>query len=412
MKSLGAILFGLSLLLLFPAGKVALSQPRTPSGLSATERDFLERHWRRPISPQGAPPGRFSPVERSLAPLSCGTCHPGQLADWKKSLHSKAMGPGVAGQLVEMFKSDPESARSCLDCHAPLAEQAPQVPQGKAMGPNPAFDASLQAQGLVCAGCHVRGHQRFGPPRREGATVPTPPGASPPHNGVTRTSAFLRSEFCASCHQFTPDGFALNGKLLENTLEEWRASPAARQGLGCQDCHMPDRSHLWRGIHDPEMVKSGVEVALATERPRYRPGDELQARLTITSTRVGHYFPTYVTPRVVARAELVDRAGRPVPGSVEERAIGREVPLDLSREIADTRIPPGGRFILSYRRPLDRPGLSLRVSVTVYPDHFYTGLFESLLASGAGAGTAQIREALEVTRRSPFVIFKQDIPLT
>jgi hypothetical protein len=175
---------------------------------------------------------------------------------------------------------------------------------------------------------------------------------------------------------------------------------------------MPDRRHLWRGIHDPEMVKSGVEISLKTDRPRYRVGEEVQATLTIANTRVGHYFPTYVTPRVVVRADLLDAKGQLVPGSREERAIGREVSLDLSREIADTRIPPEARFTLPYRRRLDRAGLTLHVSVTVYPDHFYTGFFKSLLANSAGAGTAKLREALESTRRSSFVIFKREVPLT
>jgi nitrate/TMAO reductase-like tetraheme cytochrome c subunit len=399
-------------LLLIPASEQVLGQAGHPPGVSPVERQFIDRHWRRPIALQGASPRRFSPIERSLASASCGTCHPAQYADWRTTLHSRSMGPGVAGQLAGMFTDDPQSARACLDCHAPLAEQSPKAGQKKTMGLNPAFDASLQAEGLVCAGCHVRGHERFGPPRRDGVTAKSAPRTSLPHNGVTRTPAFLRSEFCGSCHQFTPDGFALNGKLLENTLTEWRASPAARQGLQCQDCHMPDRRHLWRGIHDPEMVKSGVEISLLTDRPRYRPGDEFRATLTVTSRRVGHYFPTYVTPRVVVRAELLDAQGQPVPGGREERAIGREVSLDLSREISDTRLPPGGRSTLPYRRQLDRLGLTLRVVVTVYPDHFYIGFFESLLANGPGAGTAQIREALEAARRSQFVIFKQDVPLT
>jgi hypothetical protein len=204
----------------------------------------------------------------------------------------------------------------------------------------------------------------------------------------------------------------LNGKLLENTYAEWQNSPAARQGLQCHGCHMPDRRHLWRGIHDPDMVKSGVEISLATHRPRYRPGEEVRATLTIRSVRVGHYFPTYVTPRVVVRGELLDATSTPVPGSAKERAIGRDVPLDLSREIADTRIPPGGRFTFQYRQRLTRPGLSLRVTVTVFPDHFYGRLFQSLLDGGAGEGAAQIQEALEATRRSPFVIFSRDITLT
>jgi hypothetical protein len=215
-----------------------------------------------------------------------------------------------------------------------------------------------------------------------------------------------------SCHQFGADGYALNGKLLENTYEEWKASPAAQEGLQCQSCHMPDRRHLWRGIHDPEMVKAGLEIALATDRAHYAPGVELRLTLTITSTRVGHYFPTYVTPRIVVRAALLDARGGTIAGSREEAAIGREATLDLSREVADTRIPPGGRFAFEYRRRLDRAGVRVAVAVTVFPDYFYTGFFESLLANGAGAGAAQIREALEATRRSAYTVFARTVPLT
>src|SRR2546426_1717878 len=92
-----------------------------------TIQEFLARHWRRPLPPQGPPPPRFTPIEASLAPEACGTCHPTQLADWKTTLHSRAMGPGVAGQLVAMRENDPETAVTCYACHAPLAEQAPLV---------------------------------------------------------------------------------------------------------------------------------------------------------------------------------------------------------------------------------------------------------------------------------------------
>ena len=174
---------------------------------------------------------------------------------------------------------------------------------------------------------------------------------------------------------------------------------------------MPDRRHLWRGIHDPEMVRSGVTITLTTDKQRYRRGESVSARLTITNKNIGHHFPTYVTPRVVARIELRDAKGRVVPGSREERRIGREVTLDLSREITDTRLAPGGSLVFQYRRRLDQVGLRLKLTVTVYPDHFYTGFFRSLLAQGAGKGTAQIRQALAVTQRSHFVVYDRELPL-
>jgi hypothetical protein len=405
--TLGGLVLALS-----PGGRAAPSRGAGPGSISPAEEQFLERHWRMPIAPQGIAPASFAPLERSLAPRDCGACHAVQYEDWRGSIHARSMGPGIAGQLVEMARRDPAGARACLVCHAPLAEQSPLTRTAAGLTANPAFDPALQREGVVCATCHVRGHQRFGPPPRPDAQGRRVPRAQLPHNGATYTGAYERAEFCAACHQFGPSGPSLNGKPLENTYEEWRGSPAARRGLTCQSCHMPDRRHRWRGVHDPEMVKSGVRVTLGLDRPRYRPGQRLRATVTVASVNVGHYFPTYVTPQVVVRAVLVGTDGQPIPSTVQEGIIGRQVPLDLSREIADTRIPPGGRFVLRYERELDEPGLGLRVTVTVYPDHFYTGFFAALLETGPGGGEADIREALDATRRSPFEIFARDVPLT
>src|SRR5438128_229748 len=365
-------------------------------------QDFLQRHWRAPLAPQGPPPARFSPLEASLAPEACGTCHPAQLADWTMSRHSRSMGPGVAGQLVEMLESDPGSALSCLTCHAPLAEQAPLEPA--TLAPNPAYDPALARRGIPCAACHVRGHQRFGPPRRDGSLASTAPRETLPHGGVTRTPAYLASEFCRGCHQFGADGYALNGKLLEDTYAEWKASRFAAAGVQCQDCHMPDRRHLWRGIHDPEMVRGGLTITLVDDEPR--AAGAVASRLVVENTGVGHRFPTYVTPLVIMRAELVDAAERGVAGTRVERRIGREVTLDLARERSDTRLAPGERAELAYAHALDGTAVAARFSVIVYPDAFYTGFFEALLRQGAGRGEEDVRHALDDTRRSAFIVFE------
>jgi hypothetical protein len=362
---------------------------------------FLARHWRAPLAPQGAPPARFSPLEASLAPEACGTCHPAQLADWRTSTHAAAMGPGVAGQLVEMLASDPRGALACQRCHAPLAEQAPLVPG--TLAANPAFDADLRARGIPCAACHVRGHERFGPPRRDGSLASGAPRETLPHGGVTRTPAYLASEFCRGCHQFEPRGYALNGKLLEDTYNEWRASRYAAAGVQCQDCHMPDRRHLWRGIHDAEMVRRGLTITLVEDPPA--PGG-VAGRLVVENSGVGHRFPTYVTPLVILRAELVDAAGRALAGTRVERRVGREVTLDLTREIADTRLAPGERAELPYARALEGGAAAARFSVVVYPDAFYAAFYAALLRQGAGRGEHDIRRALDDARRSAFTVFE------
>ena len=175
---------------------------------------------------------------------------------------------------------------------------------------------------------------------------------------------------------------------------------------------MPDRRHLWRGIHDADMVRSGLSIEAAGPKTRVGTGDVVSLALTVKSVRVGHAFPTYVTPKVVLRAELIDAAGAVVEGSREERVIAREIALDLSREIADTRLLPGQAATLRYRRRLPAAGISARLSVVVYPDAFYTSFYEALLQQGAGRGAAQIRQALEATRRSPFEVFRRELPLS
>jgi hypothetical protein len=367
---------------------------------------FIARHWRVPLAPQGAPPPRFSALEASLAPEACGTCHVAQLADWRTSTHAVAMGPGVAGQLAEMLTREPAAALSCQQCHAPLAEQAPLVPG--TLSANPAFDSALRGRGIPCAACHVRGHARFGPPRRDGSLASAAPRETLPHGGVTRTPAYLASEFCRGCHQFEADGYALNGTLLENTYAEWKASRFAAAGVQCQDCHMPDRRHLWRGIHDPAMVRSGLTITVSEAEPS-APG-RVDARLVVENSGVGHRFPTYVTPLVIMRGELIDSSGRALPGTRVEHRIAREVTLDLERELSDTRLAPGERAELTYARPLDAGAVAARFSVVVYPDAFYTGFFEALLRQGAGRGEDDLRRALDDARSSAFTVFEAVLP--
>lgn len=60
------------------------------------------------------------------------------------------------------------------------------------------------------------------------------------------------------------------------------------------------------------------------------------AALTLRNSGTGHDFPTCVTPKVVVEIFQEDQAGRAVAGTRREYVIARQVPLDLSREIADS----------------------------------------------------------------------------
>ncbi len=366
---------------------------------------FLDRHWSRPLASQGdAPPGLR---EASLDPESCGQCHAAQFEDWRQSLHSRAMGPGVLGQLLDTSPTAEEEHQACIRCHAPLREQAVSLAASLAAAQEASTGAGrrpLHEGGLVCAGCHVRGYQWYGPPRRDGSQ-PKGDTARLPHGGWIGSTAFADSRFCAACHQFDEQGYALNGKLLENTYEEWRQSRHAREGRTCQSCHMPDRRHLWRGIHDRDMVRAGVTVAVST--PVVGSGS-VAAALTIRNSGTGHHFPTYVTPRVVAAIHQEDARGKMIPGTSREHVIGRQVSADLSKEIADTRIAPDAQVFFEYSEPLHAEGTALVFVVRVEPDYFYTGLYRSLLRENrAGKGEALIRQALEQSTASAFELFSE-----
>ena len=364
---------------------------------------FLAGHWRIPTAPQGATPAGFSEVDASLEPAICGACHPEQHAQWSRSLHASAHSPGLAGQLIEGALAEPAQVRSCLSCHAPLAEQQP---FDATLRPNPGLDAGLRAQGLVCAACHVRAHRTFGPPRRSGAEAAPEPR---PHGGFEARAEYLESRFCAECHQFFGDP-GINGKPVENTYAEWLASPQAAAGRHCQDCHMPDRAHLWRGIHDPEMVRQAVDVELFEYD---LSGPDLRAALVLRNRDVGHAFPTYVTPRVHLALWQVDAQGMELPGTRVESTIGREVDFDAGVELMDTRVLPGESVVLDYALPRAPRASVLVARVAVDPDFHYRRVFAALRESLRDpAARALIEEAGRQVAASDYVLTETRRPLS
>jgi hypothetical protein len=368
--------------------------------------EFLDRHWKTlPLAPQGAAPEEWSPAERSLDPEHCGSCHPQQLAQWRDSLHARAYSPGFSGQLVEGTLAAPDQVRACQGCHAPLGEQQA---WNASLAPEPDFDPSLRDRGLVCAGCHVRAHRRFGPPRRPGMAEP---GDDAPHAGFTQRTEFQQSRFCAPCHQFFDDP-GPNGKPAENTFREWQASPFATAGRQCQSCHMPDRAHSWRGIHDPDFVRAAVDVELIGSSVE---GERIGAGLTLRSRDVGHFFPTYVTPRVILALWQQDGQGRELDDTREELTIGRRIDFGSQppSEVFDTRVPPRGTARLNYARPRHAQAAELVGRVTVDPDFHYRGVFETLLETLTDPGArARISEALRRTSESIFVLSEVRQPLS
>lgn len=372
---------------------------------------FLLSHWQQPLPPQGKAPDIFTPPEADLRPEACAGCHLPQYKDWKGALHST-----TASALVRWIarEKDPVEANSCRQCHD--AESQPgawtELELFRAVG-DPA--ELPRRDGVQCSVCHVRQHVRYGPPAlpREGPAV-----VVPLHGGFKVESAYEDSRFCAGCHTFTP---RVNpGGMVADPFEEWRRSRFAREGVSCQGCHMPQRQHLFRGIHDREMTLSGLTLGLAVRRDE---AGGTTATATVTSTNIGHMFPTYPIPRVHVQL-LCDET--PLG---ESHVIGRDVDLAKSVENWDRRIAPGESYVMrrSFRPgrqvtlridvvPRDRYENDLRIQLAAaerVPDHVFRGVVQQLLDNQvnrryrlidltvdipSGPGTAQrvIKEGREV----------------
>lgn len=383
----------------------------------ANVEEFVADYWRTPIPLQGTPPNSYSPQEASLHPEACGSCHPDQYRDWKESLHSRAMGPGPWGQIVDSFQNNPAEAALCMSCHAPLGEQYPVLPvpapEGTSYATNPSFDAELELRGITCAACHVRAHERYGPPKAEDA--PKYPQTMANHGGARRTEFFESAEFCRGCHQFDVDNTLLiNGKPLQDTYREWKASTWGRDGAVCQECHMPGRRHLWKGIHDPEMVKNGVRTESAVARLE---GNQVRATVEVTNAAVGHKFPSYVTPKVFVYGAFLDDRNEVLADTIQETVIGWDARVigGQWQEIFDTRIEPGKAFEHTFTWNSIPPGAKkVRTWIEVHPDHFYhVHFYPAYLQSGglSEEGRRLIEQALEESGKSVFLIHDESFVL-
>ena len=398
----------------FPGAKqeaLDITQNQGPEG-------FLTKHWQRPIPLQGPAPASYSVLEASLRPESCGSCHVQQYADWKESLHSRAMGPGPWGQIIDLVGNSPEEAVQCMTCHAPLTEQLPVVSKSAASGDttyekNPYLDQQLQSQGITCAGCHVRQHQRFGPPKAEGASGAQYPAGVANHGGAKRTPYFEKAEFCKDCHQFDPENSLLvNGKPLQDTYREWKNSIWGKGGAACQDCHMPQRRHLWKGIHDREWVKGGIQFKATLEETDSPGKEKVGAIIEVTNSAVGHKFPSYTTPKVFLRASLLDSKGKVLPGTLEQQTIGWDVRFEDGewKEYFDTRIPPGESLKHKFEWVPSTRADKVRVWLEVHPDHFYhVHFYPSYLKRTdlSAEGRKLIERALEESGKTPYVLFEE-----
>lgn len=344
------------------------------------------------IAPQGPPPASLPPASASLSSLRCARCHARQAADWSASLHARTAGPGTLGQF---YGAKPAFVASCQRCHAPLAEQLP----GDA-----AYDPDLRGEGATCAGCHLRGWTRRGPPRADDARL-----LADPSYPLVVDAAYERSDFCLPCHQLAPAD-AVAGRPLLDTYREWLEGPYMRRGVQCQHCHMPERTHSWKGVHDPATVRQGLAWTVVATRGK---DGAVSARVAVRNVGAGHYLPTTTTPAAFIDVEIVGGDGRVL--ATQQKRIGRRVEYRGAwKEVEDTRIPPGGalEFAPTFAAAAARGAVRVRVTLRMHPDDYYQGFYQGLLAGKlAPEARPLIEAALARTQKSRFVVMSKDIPL-
>jgi hypothetical protein len=148
---------------------------------------------------------------------------------------------------------------------------------------------------------------------------------------VAEVAAIRESSFCAGCHQFRvpafhPGGVTMTDTPMQSTWTEWDAWGGSET---CQDCHMPQGSHAFRGAHDVELLRGAVSVG------------PVEGGLRVTAHGVGHHFPTGDLFRHLT-LEVEDRDGwRTIATFGRTFEVVMVDGLVSKRLVADTSLRPG-----------------------------------------------------------------------
>ncbi len=201
--------------------------------------------------------------EKYPSALSCSKCHQKIYDEWRVSGHAYA---AVSPMFQRFEQTIQELTRGtvgtfCVRCHAPVATQA-KFPRSAAL-----YDAPLVfREGITCIACHrvVERYGRVNGERRietggvfdpvvgnlggqgvaavvadaDNFKVKLDPNdkrpTQPIHLETIQFDQLSNSSFCAGCHQV----LVQPGIALEIVYQQYRAGPACKKGISCQDCHM------------------------------------------------------------------------------------------------------------------------------------------------------------------------------
>lgn len=338
---------------------------------------------------------RFAwPIDTSQSPAvlgkltakKCAICHQEFYNEWQTTIHSKAW-------TEPYFQTDWKfdgSQHSCRLCHTPLDNQQPQKvleyrdtdKWDPVLEDNPDFDPKLQHEGVTCAACHYR----------EGKIVGVLGNTNAPHPVKKLDDP---NQVCVRCHivegdkwdtfwRFPPCGTVAEIKSSKSQLPSNKITIKGDTGerlvsdsssLGCVECHMPllkrplvkggvvreTRQHLWRGGHDPEMVKNALTITFAEQEMTSK--DKRLFTLTIENTGAAHYVPTGTPDRhLTVQLRVLDKQNNVLDENTHKiirSVMWRPFIVDLK----DTRLPRWQPR--SYQITLPEPNKAVRVEAVV-----------------------------------------------
>ncbi|MEW6356114.1 MAG: multiheme c-type cytochrome [Planctomycetota bacterium] len=285
----------------------------------------------------------------------CGECHPGiYIKRWERNAHATSHrnprflnfynGTDAKGNsgVEPGYKLDfPKTRGVCTACHAPNSAVS------NPWGTDPA-ETDEKTGGVHCVVCHrTSGVDLTGIGSQPGiiGMAFRQPGTSKefhmgPYDDVHSARdvympVHARSEFCAPCHEAK-----FWGTPIYATYSEYLATREAKQGMRCQDCHMPSEGMMPPPAKDGEVQRAMPPILPVHENREHEDrllrnaarlevnakldGKKVYVTVSVTNETGGHHLPTGHDMRnIVLRVEAA-AAGKPM------------------RQIAGERIPAWG----------------------------------------------------------------------
>jgi hypothetical protein len=245
-------------------------------------------------------------------PEVCGSCHVDFYQQWRQAMMSQSY--THHWDEIEYFKlAIPHAEKDekvadikagCNGCHAPSAFIAGDVPP-----PKPE-ENSRANEGVFCDICHtITGFEGDTPHNYNFTINPgkekygNRDGVVSPHHNTKFLKHTTTPELCGSCHnEMSPYGI-----WVKSTHLEWREGPYSKEGVRCQDCHMPGAEginskmskpaknvaqHLFHGAHAESKLRGSVEVRIHPDDREFEPGDVATLKVQVFNHKAGHKIPS------------------------------------------------------------------------------------------------------------------------